>query len=409
MKLALIRRQFSATGGAELYLQRLLGALAEKSNELHLFAEAWSDVPAHVQLHPVNVPGTRAQKVMRFAEAVRREPAMAKCDCVFSLERTLQQDVYRAGDGVHRVWLERRRQFAPWWKKPLVGLGAFHRNMQSLEAQTFDPRNTRRIIVNSEMVKREIMRHFPFPAERIHLVRNGVEVGRFQRADRAAARARFGIEDDEYLLLFIGSGWERKGLRYVLKAARAFQGGRLSGELLNGVVEGVRQFREAARETGWEFAKGLWPEVKPAGPQSSPPLPKARLLVVGKGNEPANAPSNTIFAGPMANVEQAFAAADLFVFLPIYEPSANVVFEALAAGLPVVTSIHNGASEMIEDRVNGTVVDDPSNTEAVVQAIAYWWSRRFGAPPVRTADLSLERNVSETLAVLELAAREKAG
>ena len=84
------------------------------------------------------------------------------------------------------------------------------------------------------------------------------------------------------------------------------------------------------------------------------------------------------------------------------------MFEALAAGLPVVTSLQNGANEMIEEKVNGSVVDDPSDIQSVVQAIAFWWSRRFGAPPVRVADLSLERNVAETLAILELAAREKA-
>ena len=44
MKLALIRRQFSATGGAELYLQRLLRALAAQNHELHLFAESWAAV-----------------------------------------------------------------------------------------------------------------------------------------------------------------------------------------------------------------------------------------------------------------------------------------------------------------------------------------------------------------------------
>lgn len=423
MKLALIRRQFSATGGAELYLQRLLPALAQKGHELHLFAETWDEQPAGVALHPIRISGTRAQKPLRFAEAVQNAVAKDKFDCIFSLERTLKQDVYRAGDGVHRVWLERRRQFAPWWKKPFVGAGVFHRNMQALEAQSFNPANTRRIIVNSEMVKQEILEHFSFPAERIHLVRNGVDIERFQSADRAAARARFGAKDDEYLLLFVGSGWERKGLKYVLRAVSAFQG----NELLQGLAEGTNQFREA--KTGREMLEGLVEGVRgfgdatqeivarlkaaengtePASRQGSRHPPRVKLLVVGKGNEPANAPPNAIFAGPMANVEQAYAAADLFVFLPIYEPSANVVFEALAAGLPVVTSVQNGASELIEDKVNGTVIDDPSDTPRVVQAIAYWWSRRFGAPPIQAVDLSLERNVSQTLAVLEMAAMEKA-
>ena len=142
MKLALIRRQFSATGGAELYLQRLLRTLAGRNHELHLFAESWEAMPAGVALHPIKISATRATRAtrgLRFAEAVQSELAGKKFDCVFSLERTLKQDVYRAGDGVHRVWLERRKQFAPWWKKSFVGLGAFHKNMIALEAQTFNP------------------------------------------------------------------------------------------------------------------------------------------------------------------------------------------------------------------------------------------------------------------------------
>ena len=238
MKLALIRRHFSATGGAELYLQRLLGALAQSDHELHLFAESWAERPSGVTLHPLNISGARAQRPARFALAVRDELAKQRFDCVFSLERTLQQEVYRAGDGVHRVWLQRRRQFAPWWRKPFIGWGAFHRNMLRLEAQTFDPRHTSHIIVNSEMVKREILEYFRFPAERIHLVRNGVDVARFQRVAREEARRHFDVRDDEFLLLFVGSGWERKGLRYLLSAMGAVD----RQTFRHGLVEGVREF-----------------------------------------------------------------------------------------------------------------------------------------------------------------------
>ena len=368
MKLALIRRQFSATGGAELYLQRLLRALAERNHELHLFAESWEAMPAGVTLHPIEISATRATRGLRFAEAVQNRLAGEKFDCVFSLERTLKQDVYRAGDGVHRVWLERRRQFAPWWRKPFVGLGAFHKNMLALEAQTFNPQNTRRLIVNSEMVKREILEHFPFPAERIHLIRNGVDVARFQTGRRAETRARFGVKDDEFLLLFAGSGWERKGLKFVL---RAF-------ELLS--AQGSR--RGIAR------------------------APRMKLLVVGKGQKPAFVSSGVVFSGPADGLEDFYAAADLFVFPPIYEPSANVVFEALAAGLPVVTSTNNGAAEIIRENVTGSVVKEFWRPEILAEAIKKWMERPRRVQ-TNTAEFSLERNVSETLAVLELAARGK--
>lgn len=357
MKLALIRRQFAATGGAELYLQRLFAGLAGAGHELHLLAEAWTRPPAGVTIHALPAAGTRAEKPRRFAEAVARELARQHFDCVFSLERTVRQDVYRAGDGVHRVWLERRRQFAPWWKKPFVGLGAFHRNLMALEAQTFDPANTRHVIVNSDMVRREILAHFPFPAGRIHLVRNGVEVARFQSGRRAETRARFGVKEDEFLLLFVGSGWERKGLGFVLNAlARA---------------------------------------------------PQLKLLVVGKGRQPFAPAQNVIFAGAMTDVENACAAADLFVTLPIYEPSANVVAEALAAGLPVVTSANNGAAEIIQEGITGSVAREFWQPESVAQLFRHWAGRRERVR-VDGSTFSLERNVSETLAVLELAARERA-
>ena len=218
MNIALIRRQFAATGGAELYLQRLLQELVSGGHEPHLFAEAWNSQLNHVSFHAVSSGGGRSQGPMRFAESVAGEISKHSFDVVFSLERTLRQDVYRAGDGVHRIWLQQRRRFAPWWKRPFIGVGAFHRNMLQLEAQTFHPANTRRIIVNSEMVRREILENFSFPAERIHLVRNGVDVARCRSGNRASTRTRFGVRDDEFLLLFAGSGWERKGLAFVLAA-----------------------------------------------------------------------------------------------------------------------------------------------------------------------------------------------
>jgi len=359
LKIALIRRKYSATGGAELYLQRLLRALVEGGHVVHLYTESWQVKPEGVTVHPIAVRGSRADLPLKFAEAVGLELEGQTFDCVFSLERTVRQDVYRAGDGLHRIWLQQRREFSPWWKKPFLSRGAFHRNMLALESRTFDPANTGRVIVNSEMVKREIIANFKFPEDRIHLVRNGVDTDRFQHRLRTETRARFGVKEGEFLLLFVGSGWERKGLGYLIAA--------------------LRKLSRA----------------------------KVKLLVVGKGKKPCCAPQNVIFAGTLSGIENAYAAADLFTFLPIYEPSANVCIEALAAGLPVVTSAQNGAAEVIKEGVNGSVIGRADDLDSIVKAIRFWQGRP-NCRPVNTAfDLSLERNVSETLAVLELAAREK--
>lgn len=358
MKLALVRRQFSATGGAELYVQRLLAALTAAGHETHLFAEKWHGQAEGVQFHTVSVEASRAERPLRFAENVNGALQQEKFDCVFSLERTLKQDVYRAGDGLHRVWLERRKQFAPWWKRPFVGLGAFHRNMMALEARTFDPENTKHIIVNSEMVRGEIAQYFPaFPQERIHLVRNGVEVKRFQNTDRQASRRRFGLKDDDFVLVFVGSGWERKGLPWLL------------------------QFMAARSDD-----------------------PSFKLLVVTRDRVRSKVPPNVVLTGPLSDVEAAYAAADALTFLPIYEPCSNVVTEALATGIPAITTSFNGASELIEPGINGHVLDDPRDFTTLGMCVNHWRARGQTGPVKTRQPLDLEANVQLTLQVLELAA-----
>ena len=363
MRIALIRRRFTSSGGAELYAQRLLAGLLARGHELHLFAQHWDFLAPGVVFHKVPSGGTRSRQPGRFADAVKSAIERVDLDCVLSLDRTIQQDVYRAGDGVHRVWLDRRREFAPWWKKPFVGRGAFHRNMLQLERRTFEPQNTGAIIANSAMVQAEIVRTFAYPEQSIHLIRNGVDTSRFCGLDRNSARERFGIKNNQFLIAFVGSGWERKGLGFVINALKV------------------------------ERMKGA-----------------ARLIVAGKGTPPRDAPADTVFTGPIGDIEQVYAAADLFVTLPIYEPSANVVSEALAAGLPVITTIQNGASELLEEGLTGSVVSDPRDVTDVVSKVQ-WWIDKGGAAGRAVCDLAaldIRRNVEDTVALLEKIASDKA-
>jgi UDP-glucose:(heptosyl)LPS alpha-1,3-glucosyltransferase len=193
-------------------------------------------------------------------------------------------------------------------ERPLIGLGAFHRNMLALEARTFDPANTKHVIVNSEMVRGEIARHFPaFPQERIHLVRNGVEVRRFQNTDRAAARMRV-----------------------------------LASQTMISCSSSSAPAGSAKDCPGCSIHGGRIDD------------PKLKLLVVTRDRMRGRVPPNVILTGPLSDVETAYAAADLLTFLPIYEPCSNVVSEALATGIPVITTSFNGASELIDPASTAT-------------------------------------------------------
>ena len=116
------------------------------------------------------------------------------------------------------------------------------------------------------------------------------------------------------------------------------------------------------------------------------------------------------FLGPVRDLENFYAAADLFVLLPIYEPSANVCIEAMSAGLPVITTRYNGASEVMNPGHDGSIVGNPADAREVADAIAHWHSRWQQMRPARLPapeGLDLDRNVNETIAVLERAVRER--
>ena len=118
MKIALVRREFSKLGGAELYLQRLIKVMRGEGHHVVLVtAEAPEDIPG-VNVLSVKLSGDRADRTYWFGKLARRELQHERVDCVFSLERMGGQDVYRAGDGVHSVWLAQRRQYASWWRRP---------------------------------------------------------------------------------------------------------------------------------------------------------------------------------------------------------------------------------------------------------------------------------------------------
>jgi len=101
------------------------------------------------------------------------------------------------------------------------------------------------------------------------------------------------------------------------------------------------------------------------------------LLAIGKGDREhyeglaaqAGIADRATFAGPTRDVEQVFGAADLFAFPTYYEPFGMVITEAMASGLPVITSRSAGASEMITEGVNGLLLDHPGDDEELSRQI----------------------------------------
>lgn len=352
MKIGLVRRGHSSTGGAEAYLIRLACAL-----------QALGHVPALVTT--ADWPDARwpNNQILRlggkspddFAAAFRS--AKTGCDVHLSLERVPGCEVYRAGDGVHAAWLARRAAFEPFWRRATRWLNAKHAQLLKLENQVFDPANTRAIIANSDLVRREILEHSGFPAEKIHVVYNGLSSPTMP-ADRAGSRERLGIGEEKLCALFVGSGWQRKGLRTAIRAVEK--------------------------------------------------LKNATLLVAGRGPSDAFRSRRALFVGPTDGLATLFGAADVFVLPTYYDPFSNACLEAMAAGLPVVTTPANGFAEIIEPGAHGGIVPE-GDTRALAAEIEKWRDpqTRDAARPAcraRAAEFSIERNARETVRVLELPA-----
>jgi UDP-glucose:(heptosyl)LPS alpha-1,3-glucosyltransferase len=101
-----------------------------------------------------------------------------------------------------------------------------------------------------------------------------------------------------------------------------------------------------------------------------------------------------------------YAAADVFLLPTLYDPFANVTLEALAAGLPVITSAQNGAAEIMENEKNGFILPRADDTAIIIYLLEYLADPANRSPfrePARALaqQYDLSRNVSATLSVFE--------
>lgn len=370
MKIALIRRAYTPFGGAERYMARLVAGLAAERHDVHILAARWDAPPTPgVTFHRVPVVGGPGWlTALTFSRGCSRIIDRERFDCVFSLERTLRQDIYRAGDGCHRQWLTQKNLGRGILQRAWTWLNPLQLAYIRLERRMFTDPGLRAIIANSEGGKREIVRLYGVDPARIHVVYNGIDPVARQPEERERCRrelaAEFGLTDG-LRLLYVGSGFHRKGVAAAIRAVARLE------------------------------------------------MPFC-LFIVGKGRPAAyrrlatrlGIGDRVFFTGPRRDVERFYLGCDIFLFPTLYDPFSNATLEAMAHGLPAITSRFNGAAELIRHGENGFVVEDPLDTAAIADAIC-----RCGDPELRrslgeraavTAQaLTSRRNVEETLRIIE--------
>jgi len=383
MKIALVIREFSlAKGGAERYAVNLSRELLKLGHQVHIFAnsflEANDPAAAGLLFHRVPIVNlTSAARDLSFASNFRKILQKEKFDIVNGLTRVYPVDVYRAGGGLHGEWLAAR--YPSGFRRHLAFLlDPVHLATLHLERQMLKPGNFRRIITNSKFWKSALETFGNVPAERIDVVYNGVNTSTFhpkvKELYRQETRRKLRLSDEARVILFSGNNFGPKGLGTLIKALSL-----LSEELAD-----------------------------------------LYLLVLGRGRkEPfqrlaqkSALSHRVIFAGFAKEPERFYGASDLFVLPTRYDPFANVCLEALASGLPVITTTANGASEIIENGKNGFILEDVQDFKALAGLIRRFFleadRQEFSSLAHEIASVfTVERNARQTLAVYEKALAEK--
>lgn len=380
MRIAIISYQYDETkGGVEACVADLSRQILSHNHELHIYCAKRSPaVPPEITFH--HVPVTKFWSplaVSSFARNAARILQNASYDVVHSFSRTYYQDIYTIGGGAHAAYV---RETHPWANtrlgRRLMALNPRYRAIVGVEKKQFSPGNYKRLTAVSKLTKHEVVEEFGVPSEDITVIYNSVDPARFSPERllplRGDVRGRLGITRDEAAILFVGTGWQRKGLKTLFEAMPRLQDSR------------------------------------------------TKVIVVGHGDINAYAKiaekfgigRRVIFAGRSSHVEEYYAAGDLLVLPSFHEAFGNVVLEAMASSLPVVCSKTVGASEIITDGIDSVIVDDPHDAVALARRIDWLLKpdrrREIGARALLTASThSHEENYRQTMSVYEEVVRMK--
>jgi UDP-glucose:(heptosyl)LPS alpha-1,3-glucosyltransferase len=370
-------------GGAETYIGDLSRRLARDGHTVHLYACRWDEkaLPAGMIFHQLQVqPGWRFQRPWRFAKACEAALLQAKHDVSIGFDKTWGQDVLYPQGGLHKAsQFHNRLKFRNPVQRFFADIGKFLDpagwSFRRLERRQY-LENQPRIIVNSEMV-RDHFQQFYGITKNVRVIRSAIDPLRFQANNRKQLRqeerAKWGVTDSEPVGLMVAMNYRLKGLEPLIRAAAV-------------VPKEVR------------FTLAI--------------VGHAKVKRYERLAESLGVAERFRFLGFRADPKEAYFAADFLVHPTFYDPCSLVVLEALACGLPVITTRYNGASELLTVPETGVVVQDPHNSTELGDALRTMCNLDYRQHAARSAEAiaaswTFEHHYQQLLQVFEEVRREK--
>ncbi len=381
MKIAIAIERFSVTGGgAESYAVELARTLVSVGWEVHMYGHSWDQDPKAAVFHripelPKWVPPSI--RILHFALRHKAMVSREQFDVILGFGNTMAMNVYQSHGGVHYMSnIRKLRAVENPALRFLKTLSLFatpkYHARAWIESAPFRAQQHPVIIAISDMVGNDIAHCFGIEKDDIRLVYNGIDAKRFARGahkERVELRERLGM-DREVVFLFMAYDFRKKGVKHLIQAA---------GVLRRRVGPG--RFR-----------------VLIVGGSPSPSLSKqVRRLDLG---------DVVTFHGPTKEPEAFYGACDVFTLPTFYDACSLVVFEAMAAGLPTITTVFNGASGIISHGVDGAVLQDPGNVAEIADAMETFLDEKLleaaSAAAIRTASkYTLEHNHEQMIKIFD--------
>ncbi len=344
MKIALVTmRTDPARGGAERYTVDLAAALVREGHDVSMLASSFDGSPPGFRRVTLDARGlTRVARYDRFLDALDAHLAAESYDIVHAMLPVRRCDVYHPHAGIARATTATDSLFSRLFNRRRGRVAAVERALLESEKPPV-------VLCLSDYVRSAARHWYTLDESLMPILFNGVDTRTFDPLSpvrggvRDTARAAYRFGDDQSVALFIGQDFERKGLGEAIAALSRLRGTSPAADRMLLLVVG----KQRARRYQW----------------------LARRLGVER---------QVLNAGPTMDPYAVYRACDFLVLPTKHDPCSLVVLEALAMGVPVISTRFNGATEIMVDGTHGFVLGDPGDVAALAEAM-----RRLLDPALR--------------------------
>lgn len=333
-KIVLVRSNYSPYGGAETFTIELIKSLFDHTDRtiylLTLPGQNWPIEHKRLTIVPLGI--SRCHRLVvtwYFNKMVLRYLERCSTDVIFSIDQIERYSYLHAGGGSHLTFLKIKNSSSGWVQRNFRKLSLYHRFILHLERKGLNNPDLKKIICCSKMVANELRQLYALQDNKLHVCYNAIDfesIGIYYKNKEKMAnqlRHKFSINPDFHWLLFLGSGFHRKGLDTAIQ----------------GLIDMPNKYH---------------------------------LMVVGEGNsgpykrlaDKLGLPERVHFMGPQPQGWRYACMCKALVHPARYEPFGLAVAEAQAMGLPVLVSNKTGYNEIVQQGKSGIVLDldsDPLN------------------------------------------------